>query len=186
MVGTVGRMQAVKDQSTLARAFVRALQLRPALRERLRLVLVGDGPLRGQVTEILRTAGVEALCWMPGERNDIPDVMRTLDCFALPSRSEGISNVILEAMASGLPVLATDVGGNAELLRPGCTGQIVPASDPEAMAQALLRMADDPERSAAMGRAAREDAVRRFGLNAMSGSYQHLYDRLLERGSAAR
>lgn len=185
LVGTVGRMQEVKDQSTLAQAFVRALQLRPELRERVRLVLVGEGPMRGHVTDILRAAGVEALCWMPGERNDIPDVMRALDCFALPSRSEGISNAILEAMASGLPVLATDVGGNAELVKHGCTGEIVPAADAEAMAQALLRLADDPGRSAAMGRAAREDAVRRFGLNAMACSYQHLYDRLLRRRRAA-
>jgi sugar transferase (PEP-CTERM/EpsH1 system associated) len=181
LVGTVGRMQPVKDQATLARAFVRALQLAPALRARLRLVMVGDGPLRTQVMDILQTAGVQDLSWMPGERNDVADVMRGLHCFALPSQSEGISNVVLEAMASALPVLATAVGGNPELVSDGRTGELVPPSDPDAMAQALVRLASDPERSARMGQAGRADVEARFSLTRMVGAYQGLYDRLLQR-----
>lgn len=181
LAGTVGRMQPVKDHANLARAFVRALALQPALRERLRLVMVGDGPLRPDVMSILQSAGVDHLAWLPGERNDVPDIMRGLDAFVLPSKSEGISNVILEAMASGLPVLATDVGGNAELISAGRTGEIVPPSDPEALAQALVQLASQPERAAAMGRAARADAEARFSMRAMVGSYQGLYDRLLGR-----
>ena len=110
LAGTVGRMQTVKAQTLLARAFIRALQLEPALRERLRLVMVGDGPLRAEAQALLDAAGVGHLAWLPGERSDVPDVMRGLDGFVLPSLAEGISNTILEAMASGLPVIATRGG----------------------------------------------------------------------------
>ncbi len=185
LVGTVGRMQPVKDQATLARAFVLALQQAPELRARLRLVMVGDGPLRTEVMDILRTAGVDDCCWMPGERNDVADIMRGLHCFALPSRSEGISNVVLEAMASGLPVLATRVGGNPELVAHERTGELVPPSDPGAMAQALVRLASQPERSERLGQAARADVEARFSLNSMVGAYRGLYDRLLQRSGTA-
>ncbi|MCL4696100.1 MAG: TIGR03088 family PEP-CTERM/XrtA system glycosyltransferase, partial [Burkholderiaceae bacterium] len=107
VVGTVGRMMTVKAQPDLARAFVLALQRTPALRERLRLVMVGEGPLRAEALAILEAAGAGSLAWLPGERDDIPEVMRGLDAFVLPSVAEGISNTILEAMATGLPVLAT-------------------------------------------------------------------------------
>ena len=179
MVGTVGRMQTVKAQTALARAFVRALVLQPSLRERLRLVMVGDGPLRAEAQSLLDAAGVGRLAWLPGARADVPDVMRGLDCFVLPSLAEGISNTILEAMASGLPVLATEVGGNAELVVAGQTGEVVPAANIEALAASLIRMATDPDRAAAMGRAGREVATRRFSLPSMVAAYQGLYDRLL-------
>jgi sugar transferase (PEP-CTERM/EpsH1 system associated) len=179
LVGTVGRMQTVKAQTLLARSFVRALELAPALRERLRLVMVGDGPLRAEAQAILDAAGAGALAWLPGERADVPDVMRALDCFALPSLAEGISNTILEAMSSGLPVLATGVGGNAELVVHGSTGEIVPPSDVEALATAIVRLALDPGAAAAMGRRGRERVERLFSLPAMVASYQGLYDRLL-------
>ena len=181
VVGSVGRMQEVKDQTTLARAFVIALQRRPDLRETLRLVLVGDGPLKSQCAAILEQGGVAGLAWLPGERSDVPEVMRALDCFVLPSLAEGISNTILEAMASGLPVVATDVGGNAELVRGAITGEIVAAADPEAIADSLIRLAGDPQGSARMGRAGRIEAVRRFSLNTMVATYQGLYDRHLGR-----
>lgn len=179
VVGTVGRMQTVKHQTLLAQAFVRALALQPALRERLRLVMVGDGPLRAQAQAILAEAGVADLGWLPGERSDVPAVMRSLHCFALPSLAEGISNTVLEAMASGLPVIATNVGGNAELVDHGRTGEIVPSDDVEAMAQALLRMATDPERAAAMGQEARAEVAQRFSLQSMVSAYRALYDRAL-------
>lgn len=181
LAGTVGRMQSVKAQTVLAEAFVQALQRQPALRERLRLVLVGDGPLRAQAQAILQQAGVADLAWLPGERTDVPDVMRGLDCFVLPSLAEGISNTILEAMSSGLPVLATAVGGNADLVDDGRTGVIVPAGDPGAMATALAQLAGDPQAAAAMGQAGRQAVLQRFSLQAMVASYEALYDRLLGR-----
>jgi len=178
VIGTVGRMQTVKAQPLLAQAFVRALQMQPLLRERLRLVMVGDGPLRAEAQSVLDVAGVSHLAWLPGERADVPDVMRGLDCFALPSLAEGISNTILEAMASGLPVLATDVGGNAELVVAGQTGRLVPAGDVEALTAGLVDMAASPV-AATMGRAGRERVQEHFSLPAMVAAYQALYDRLL-------
>ena len=181
LVGTVGRMQTVKDQPALAHAFVKALAMAPRLRDCMRLVMAGEGPLRQQVEAVLEEAGVRGLAWLPGERSDVPDVMRGLNCFVLPSLAEGISNTILEAMSSGLPVIATDVGGNAELVAHGRTGEIVPASDVDAMAAALVRMASDPDRAATMGREGRAEVERRFSMQAMVAAYQGLYDRLLER-----
>ncbi|WP_326539092.1 TIGR03088 family PEP-CTERM/XrtA system glycosyltransferase [Pseudorhodoferax sp.] len=185
LFGTVGRMQTVKDQPMLAQAFVQALQLAPALRSRLRLVLVGDGPLRAQVQQILQQAGVADLAWLPGERRDVPAIMRGLHGFVLPSRAEGISNTILEAMASGLPVLATRVGGNADLVADGETGLIVPPADPAAMAQALVQLASEPQRARAMGEAGRRRVLERFSLQAMVRSYQTIYDQQLGRTGAA-
>lgn len=181
VVGTVGRMQVVKDQTLLAKAFVRALQLAPHLKATLRLALIGEGPLRQQAQDILTAAGLMDLAWLPGERTDVPDVMRSMNCFALPSLAEGISNTILEAMSTGLPVVATDVGGNADLVTHGQTGQIVPSGDVEALAGALVQMAGDPARARAMGQAGRAEAERRFSLRAMVEAYQGVYDHLLGR-----
>lgn len=179
LVGTVGRMQTVKDQTLLARAFIRALEIAPELRPRLRLVMVGDGPLRAEAQALLDAAGVADLAWLPGERHDIPEVLRGLDCFVLPSLAEGISNTILEAMASGLPVIATNVGGNPELVIDGETGTLVPASDPGAMAQAIVAYARNPDHARAAGRQGRAEVERRFSLDAMVGAYASLYDHCL-------
>lgn len=184
-VGTVGRMQTVKDQLTLTRAFIRALEIAPELQTRLRLTLVGDGPLREGCQLLLDTAGVSALSWLPGERDDVPEIMQGLDCFVLPSLAEGISNTILEAMACGLPVVATDVGGNADLVIDGVTGQIVPAGDVDAMAHSLVQLASSPELAQSMGRAGRQRILEKFSLDAMVGTYQGLYDRLLGTSESA-
>ena len=119
-------MQTVKDQTMLAQAFVQAMASAPQLKASLRLVMIGDGPLRGQAQAILDQAGLGDLAWLPGERSDVADIMRGLHAFALPSLAEGISNTILEAMASALPVIATAVGGNADLVQQPDTGSIVP------------------------------------------------------------
>ena len=179
LVGTVGRMQSVKNQVSLARAFVRALELEPMLRTRLRLVMVGDGPLRAESQAILANAGMSELAWLPGERHDVANIMRGLDCFVLPSLAEGVSNTILEAMASGLPVVATNVGGNAELVSHGLTGELVPAANSEALAPSLLRLVGDPAAALAMGRAGRASAEARFSMKSMVSAYCNIYDRQL-------
>jgi sugar transferase (PEP-CTERM/EpsH1 system associated) len=179
VAGTVGRMMTVKAQPLLARAFVRALEIAPALRETLRLVMVGDGPLRAEAQSVLASAGVLQLVWLPGERTDVPEVMRSLDCYVLPSLAEGISNTILEAMACGLPVLATEVGGNTELVVPGLTGDIVAAADVEALARGLVVMASDPARSKRLGTAGRSRVESHFSLQTMVTAYQALYDGML-------
>lgn len=179
VAGTVGRMQTVKAQPLLARAFVLALAMAPELRQRLRLTLVGDGPLRAEAQSVLEAAGVSSLAWLPGERTDIPEVMQSLNAFVLPSLTEGISNTILEAMACGLPVLATRVGGNDELVDPGVTGELVAAGNVEEMARGLIALAANPDRAAAQGRAGRQRAEQSFSLATMVRSYAGVYERLL-------
>ncbi len=180
VIGTVGRMQSVKDQLTLARAFIEALRIMPEAAHRLRLVMVGDGPLREEVAAMLEHAGVAKLVWLAGARDDVPALMRGLDLFVLPSLGEGVSNTILEAMASGLPVVATAVGGNCELVQEGETGRLVPRSDPQAMASAILHYFKHTEEGRRQGRRARELVERKFSIANMVNSYVDLYDRMLE------
>jgi sugar transferase (PEP-CTERM/EpsH1 system associated) len=177
VIGTVGRMQAVKDPLTLIRAFIRLLRLVPEHPSELRLVMVGDGPLRAQAQSLLHEAGLAQQAWLPGARDDVPELLRGLDVFVLPSLAEGISNTILEAMATGLPVVATAVGGNTELVLPGVTGALVPADDPDAMARALADYVRAPERLAAHGQAARRRAEGEFSLASMVSRYLAVYDR---------
>jgi sugar transferase (PEP-CTERM/EpsH1 system associated) len=182
VVGTVGRMDRVKDQVTLAHAFARAVTSAAAAR-RMRLVLVGDGPLREAVEAALRESRVRELAWLPGERPDVAAILRSLDCFVLPSLAEGISNTILEAMATALPVVATRVGGNAELVEDGMTGRLVPPADADAMATALLDYFNQPDVARRHGKAGRRLVEKRFSLTRMAGDYERLYTRLLaERG----
>ncbi|HMV04076.1 MAG TPA: TIGR03088 family PEP-CTERM/XrtA system glycosyltransferase [Accumulibacter sp.] len=176
LVGSVGRMQVVKNQTDLARAFIRILQAHPELVARLRLVIVGAGPLRAEAQALLAQAGVADYAWLPGARDDVPEIMRGLDCFVLPSLAEGISNTILEAMASGLPVVATDVGGNRELIDHGRTGEIVPAGNVEAMAERIAAYAADPQAARAAGLAGRALVERQFSMQAMCASYLAVYD----------
>jgi sugar transferase (PEP-CTERM/EpsH1 system associated) len=184
LVGTVGRMEPVKDQTNLARAFVTALRLRPQARGRMRLVLVGEGTLRAEAEEILQRGGARELAWLAGERTDIPAILRGLDCFVLPSRAEGVSNTVLEAMASGLPVIATRVGANAELVESGITGCLVPAADSPALAHEMLGYFGDPARGLQQGRAGRQRAERRFSLERMVERYDELYADLIARSAA--
>lgn len=181
LCGTVGRLQPVKNQALLAHAFVRAIAGDPALRSRMRLVIVGDGPARPEIVSILERGGVAGLAWLPGARNDVADVLRMLDVFALPSLAEGISNTILEAMATGLPVIATDVGGNAELVESDVTGRIIPSNDVAALADALARYADAAGSAHSHGLAGRARAERLYGIDTMVAQYDALYERLLAR-----
>jgi len=185
IVGTVGRIQPVKDHANLADAFVRALRLDPEARKRMRLVIVGDGPLRARVAAILEQAGASGLAWLPGERADVAQIMRGLDCFALSSLAEGISNTILEAMASGLPVVATDVGGNPDLVETGLTGRLVPPANSGALAEALLTYFRDPALARRHGKAGRSRAERQFSLDRMAADYERLYLDLLRRPAGA-
>jgi len=186
IIGTVGRMNSVKDQTTLARAFIELVRRVPEGGERLRLVMIGDGLLRGEALLLLSEAGMAHLAWLPGGREDIPDIMRGFDLFVLPSLAEGISNTILEAMASGLPVVATRVGGNPELVEEGLTGQLVPAADPLSLAAAMQKYYADRERCRAHGRNARRAAEQRFGLDTMVGRYLEIYQHMLgEKGGIA-
>ena len=178
VVGTVGRLQTVKDQLNLVRA-VAIARAQGEAGARLRLVIAGDGPQRAEVEAEVAASGIGDITWLAGARSDVPEVMRALDIFALPSQAEGISNTILEAMASGLPVVATDVGGNAELVAAGETGALVPAQDPHAMAQALLRYTADAALRQSHGTAGRQRVERSFSIDNMVERYTRLYQSLL-------
>jgi sugar transferase (PEP-CTERM/EpsH1 system associated) len=181
LIGTVGRMQTVKDQVMLVHAFIQAIVLAPRLRLHMRLVMVGEGPLRAQAQALLDEAGLSAMAWLPGERSDVASIMRGLHVFALPSLAEGISNTVLEAMASGLPVIATAVGGNADLVEQGHTGYIVPPGHPQAMALRMVALASHPDRAHRMGHAGRERVVAKFSMQAMVATYQAVYDEQMRR-----
>ncbi|HEX7960183.1 MAG TPA: glycosyltransferase, partial [Terriglobales bacterium] len=123
-------------------------------------------------------AGASDLAWLPGFRDDAADLYRILNLFVLPSRREGISNTLLEAMASGLPVVATAVGGTPEIVAHGVSGTLVPAGDIEAMTQALLRYANDRGTLELHGKEGRRLALEKFSLTAMTRNYQTVYESL--------
>ncbi len=165
VVGSVGRMAAVKDFTMLVKAFLRSSG-KPSLRDRLRLLIVGDGDSREACLRLLREGNAADLAWLPGERPDVPDLMRCMDVFVLPSLGEGISNTILEAMATGLPVVATAVGGNPELVEPGVTGSLVPPGDVGAMAKAIRRLRARAARLERARQAARAKIETQFSMTA--------------------
>ena len=182
LVGWVGRMDPVKDLPTLVQGFARAMQRSAS---RLRLVLVGDGPMRQAVERLVRQHGLDERVWLAGERADVAEVMRGLDCFILPSLGEGISNTILEAMATRLPVIATRVGGNSELLESGMTGLLVPPADSDALADALVRYSSDRAMARRHAKAARRVAQSRFSLARMVDDYCNLYETALAAAGVA-
>jgi len=178
LIGTVGRIQAVKDQPTLLRAFSAARDALPALRDRMRLAIVGDGPLLGELRALAASLGIAGETWLPGAVHNVPEVLKAFDLFVLPSLNEGISNTILEALASGLPVVATSVGGNPELVDDGATGRLVPAGDVATLARTIGEYASDAVLRRRHGEAARRAAVERFSLATMVEQYRAVYDHL--------
>ena len=170
LVGTVGRLVPVKDHATLLYAAVH-LGSRGL---RCEVVIAGDGPLREATTTLAGELGL-GRTHLLGHRPDVERVLAALDVFVLPSRSEGLSNTILEAMASGLPVVATRVGGAEELVEEGATGLLVPPGEPAALADALGRLLVAPDLRRVMGAAGRRRAGREFALAGMIREYQELY-----------
>lgn len=179
VIGAVGRMAEVKDYPNLVRAFLHMLELKPELRTRVRLVILGEGMARMTCLTLLKQADAEHLAWLPGSRDDIADLMRQFDIFCLSSLGEGVSNTILEAMACGLPVIATAVGGNSELVDAGITGTLVPSADPKAMAHALLMYYQDSVLTRTHGTAGRAKIEAHFSMSAMVRGYLGVYDTVL-------
>jgi len=173
VLGVVGRLDPIKDHRTLFRAFEVVRRQYPASR----LLVVGDGPERAAL-EAVAGQGIDFL----GDRGDVPEVLRALDVFVLPSLNEGISNTVLEAMASALPVVATRVGGTPELVDDGVTGRLVPVSDGERLATALTEYLSNPDRRQSHGAAGRARAVAEFSVAAMVGAYESVYRRVAGQG----
>jgi sugar transferase (PEP-CTERM/EpsH1 system associated) len=178
VIGTVGRIQAVKDQATLVRAFAELVRSQPEIREQVRLAIVGDGPLLTELHQLADALGITAVSWFPGAVRNVPEVLRAFDVFVLPSLSEGISNTILEAMASGLPILATAAGGNVELVEDGRCGHLFQPGDVQSLTRLLAQYVANPSLRLAHGNKARQIAVERFGLPEMVAKYQAVYERL--------
>jgi sugar transferase (PEP-CTERM/EpsH1 system associated) len=185
VIGTVARLQAVKDQQTLLRAVAILLGSHPQLRDTLRLRLVGDGPERRALEALAAELGIADVAAMPGFSDDVPAVLRSFDVFVLPSLNEGISNTILEAMACGLPVIATDVGGNPELVQDGVTGSLIPVGDPATLSARLEHYATDRTLLHSHGAAARHRVEQYFSIPTMLAKYAELYREMTTLKAAA-
>jgi sugar transferase (PEP-CTERM/EpsH1 system associated) len=173
-VGCVARLAAVKDHGTLLDAFAR---LRSA-RSDAHLTLVGDGPERASLEERVSHLDLGLAVTFAGARTDIAPLLAAFDVFVLASLSEGISLTLLEAASAGLAIVATRVGGNAEVVVDGETGLLVPSADPAALAEALAAVAARPDR-AALGAAGRARVERRFSVERMAQAYAELYAEVL-------
>jgi sugar transferase (PEP-CTERM/EpsH1 system associated) len=175
VVGTVTRFSAIKDPLNLVEAFIALCSRQETVRRDVRLVMIGDGDLLEAARQRLAEAGLAAVSWLPGSRDDVPELLRSMDVFVLGSLREGISNTILEAMATGIPVIASDTGGNVELVRQGSTGVLVAPGDRAALAAAISDYVHDPERRLHHGRASRDRVVSRFSIERMVEDYGALY-----------
>ncbi len=170
---TVGRLQAPKDYATLVAALARLSDL-PLLTR-----IVGDGPDRASVAAAVQHAGLADSVELLGDRDDVAELLAGADCFVLSSLSEGLPLSVLEAMAGGLPVVATDVGGVHELVVDGVTGTLVPPSDPGALADALRRLLVDPALRARLGAAGRARVLSDFTVEGVQQAHLDLYRTLL-------
>jgi sugar transferase (PEP-CTERM/EpsH1 system associated) len=183
VVGSVGRLAAVKDHATLIRAFSGLISVNRDAGNRLRLVIAGDGPCRAQLLGLVAELDLTDKVWFAGDRDDVPEILRMFDIFVLPSLGEGISNTVLEAMATGLPVVATRVGGNPELIADGVNGWLVPAGDSDALSAAIGRYTESPELRLRHGQAGRQIVESRFTWGKCLAEYLVAYDELLAGGS---
>lgn len=171
IVGTVGRLNPVKDQAALLLAFARVQASRPDCA----LVLVGDGPLRAQLQAQAAQLGIADAVRFLGDRGDVRALLPGFDVFALSSRSEGYSMALLEACACAVPIVATDVGGNREIVAEGFNGRLVPAGAPDALAEALGALLDAPGHARDMGAAGRAWALTEASVARMAARYEALY-----------
>jgi len=176
----VGRLVPLKRHDQLLQAFAAVRTQRP-----VKLLLAGDGPLRAQLETLALTLGIADRVRFLGNRTDVPALLAASDVFALVSETEGLSCSLLEAMAAGLPALATRVGGNPELVADGTSGYLVEVGDVRAMRERLQALLDDDRARAAMGREARHRAEQRFSVDTMMRAYLQLYARLGPRPSHA-
>ena len=173
---SVARLSAEKDFPTLLRAIALAIREVPDLQ----LKLVGDGPERAKLEGLTRELGITSCVEFLGERTDVPNLLAQAGFFVSSSLTEGISLTLLEAMAVGLPVVATAVGGNSEIVAEGVTGQLVPHANPEALARAIVNMCRTEDGWAALGQAGRDRVSEHFEVRRMVSDYERLYRELRE------
>ncbi len=174
-IGIVARLAQVKDHETL----LKACKILFESDQSLKLLVVGDGQLRGSLEQLAQSLGISKQVIFTGMREDIPDLMRAMDIFVLSSVSEGISLTLLEAMACCLPVVATEVGGNPEVLVDGVTGFLVPSQQPELLASKVHTLIIDPELRKQMGEAGRQRVLDCFSLSTTAEKYRDMYFNLV-------
>jgi glycosyltransferase involved in cell wall biosynthesis len=174
LIGAVGNMRAPKDYPT----FLRAAAALAARSPRYRFMIAGaaDDPIRTELKSLEQELGLSDRLIVAGFRSDIERVMNALDIYVLSSASEGFSLTTVQAMACGLPVVATRCGGPEEIVMPNETGYLVPAGRPEDLAEAVHVLAMDEERRSLFGRAGRARALREFSIDSMIGGYAQLYE----------
>ncbi|HEX2685583.1 MAG TPA: glycosyltransferase [Kofleriaceae bacterium] len=172
LVGSVGRLVEQKDYPTQLSAFALAARVEP----RLRMVLAGDGPLRGEIEALAAQLGITDRIVLLGHWTRVPALLRALDVFVLASKFEPYGVALLEAKCAGSAIVATAVNEIPKLLRDGVTGLVVPAEAPEPMAQAFLRMAREPGLRRSVADHAFAEAQEKHSIDAVAGAYQALYD----------
>lgn len=175
VIGTVGMLAPVKDHETLLATAVRVILERP---EAIFLI-VGDGPLKDRLKDLAYRSNIEKNVRFTGFRKDIPDLLQIMDVYICSSESEGLSLSILEAMAAGIPIVATNVGGNPEIVLEGETGFLVPTKDPEALASKINLLLNDQLLARKIGENGRQRVYEKFSIEQMVNSYQLLYDKAL-------
>lgn len=174
---TVGRLATVKNQALLLRAFALLLKHYPQYQSSCALVIVGDGPCRVELEQLALSLQLTGQVVFTGNRQDIPQLMQRFDVFVLPSLAEGISNTLLEAMAAGTPVIATAVGGNADLLPDTLLStNLVPSNQPKPLMQAMLRYLQQPDALAADAALVKNHCHQHFSLDTMVLKYRTLYE----------
>jgi len=175
LLGAVGRLHPQKDFATLLAAVAQVQEHIPTVQ----LLLVGDGELRGDLEAQTRLLGLSEIVTFAGHRADIPEILATLDLFVLPSLWEGMPNAVLEAMAAGLPVVATAVGGTPEVVVDGVTGLLVTPRDPDALANAINRLLSNDDLRRKTGRAGRDRVGQHFSVHEVVRQVETLYETLL-------
>lgn len=174
VIGNVARLTEAKDHGNLLRAFATVRREVPDVR----LLLVGDGELRGEIESMVSSLGLADAVEMTGKRSDIPLLLAGMDVFVLPSRREGFPVSIIEAMACGRAVVATDVGGVREIINDGVDGLVVPPEDDTSLAAAILGLVRDPDARSLLGQNAAKRAIENFSDQAMIRNYVRLYTSL--------
>lgn len=176
LVGSVGRLDAQKAQGVLVEAVARLKNRHP-----VKCVIIGDGPKRASLEAQVRRRGLEKHVWLLGERDDVTAWLSSFDLFALPSLWEGLPNALLEAMAMGLPVVASAVDGVGEVVKDDENGLLVHPKDPGLLADKLAALAGDPQARARLGGAAKRTIAERFTLLRMIADYEAAYSEVLTR-----
>lgn len=178
LVGTVAILRNKKGHRDLLSAIPGVL----AQVGNAHFVIAGDGPQEAKLKAETARLGLSAHVHFLGLRRDVPEILRALDLFVLPTREEALGTAFLEAQAMGVPVIGTRVGGVPETIREGETGLLVPPGDPQALAAALIQLLTDPARRAAFARAARPWVETHFGIEQMGAGMLAVYEELEDRG----